>query len=378
MTKIRVLLATVAALVFIMTGNTDAALAAEIAGGSAIRITEPVEGDLLVAGRNVEIRATVKGDLAVAGGRVSIEQPVNGYAMAAGRTIQVNGPIRDDLWAAGATIEVNAPIGDNAMLAGREINLDSSAGIRGDGRIAAATVNIEAPIERNVKIYARTARIASEIGGSVQANVQRLRVMPGATIRGDLLVNGPHPPEIASGATVVGQVRFNEVAQRSQWRWLLWWLFSFAALLTLGFAAIAFSPWWTEHVASKIRERPGASFATGLLGLLLLPIIAGLLLATIIGIPLAVTLLALYVVAILLSGVFVAYLLGEFLLDRIGQRDASAWARMLVGALVVSLVTSLPWIGGIAQLIVLLVGFGALVLERRESSRGPRPAVATA
>jgi hypothetical protein len=43
---------------------------------------------------------------------------------------------------------------------------------------------------------------------------------------------------------------------------------------------------------------------------------------------------------------------------------------MAVGALAVSLLMSLPWIGGIVQLIVLLIGFGALVLEQRESKLG--------
>ncbi len=79
---------------------------------------------------------------------------------------------------------------------------------------------------------------------------------------------------------------------------------------------------------------------------------------------------ALYVVAILLSGVFVDYLIGGWLLSQIQRGNTSPWARMAVGALVVSLLMSLPWIGGIVQLIVLLIGFGALVLEQRESKLG--------
>jgi hypothetical protein len=45
--------------------------------------------------------------------------------------------------------------------------------------------------------------------------------------------------------------------------------------------------------------------------------------------------------------------------------------------LIVSFFMSLPWIGGIVQLIVLMIGFGALVLERRDSRRGLEPATAT-
>jgi hypothetical protein len=113
---------------------------------------------------------------------------------------------------------------------------------------------------------------------------------------------------------------------------------------------------------------------TGLVALLLAPLIAGLLLLTIIGIPLAVIVLAFYVIAILLSGVFMAYLAGGWLLERIRRGNAAPWLRMAAGALLVSLLMALPWIGGIAQLIVLLIGFGALVLEQRDWRHQLQPA----
>ncbi|MGH7825690.1 MAG: hypothetical protein ACREQ7_11025 [Candidatus Binatia bacterium] len=376
MKNLRLRLVAIAIALIAAGANSAAAWAVETAGGDTIVVKKPVNDDLIAAGQRVDIRAAINGDLIVAGADVAIEEPVDGYAMAAGRNIDVNGPVRNDLWAAGASIEVNAPIGDNAMLAGREVNLHSSAAVRGDARIAAGTAGIEAPIERNLNIVAGTAQIGSEVGGSVEARVQRLRVLPGAVIRGDLLVHGPYAPEISPEAKVLGQVRFNEIPERNQWSWLLWWLFGFAALLVLGFAAVTLSPLWANRVAAKISERPGASALIGMLSLLLVPIIAGLLLVTIIGIPLAVVLLALYVVAILLSGVFVAYLVGGWLLDRINRRGASPWMRIVVGALVVSLFMSLPWIGGIVQLIVLLIGFGALVLERRDSRHRLQPAAA--
>jgi hypothetical protein len=64
---------------------------------------------------------------------------------------------------------------------------------------------------------------------------------------------------ISPEAKVLGQVRFNEVAARSRWSWLLWWLFGFAALLILGLAIVALTPLWSDRVAAKIVERPGVS-----------------------------------------------------------------------------------------------------------------------
>jgi hypothetical protein len=377
MKKIRYRLLVVVIALISITAIASGAAAFEVARGDSVIVKQRVNDDLLAAGQRVEIQAAINGDLAVAGASVSIEEPVAGYAMAAGRKVDINAPVQNDLWAAGASIEVNAPIGDNALLAGRNIKVHSSAAVGGDARIAGGTVTLEAPIERNLNIAARDALISSEIGGSVEARVQRLKVLPGGVIRGDLVVHSPYPPEISSEANVLGQVRFNETAERNQWIWLWWWLFGFAALLALGFAAVALSPLWTHAVAAKITERPGASALTGVLGLFLAPLIAALLLITIIGIPLAIILLAFYVVAILLSGVFVAYRTGVWLLRPFGRGNASPWMRMAAGALIVSFFMSLPWIGGIVQLIVLMIGFGALVLERRDSRRGLEPATAT-
>lgn len=367
------------ALVILGTASLPApAAAVQTAGGHTVRIDRPVQDDLLAAGQHVELGAAVQGDVALAGADVRIEQAVRGYLLAAGKNVEINGPIQNDLWAAGETIRINAPIGDNGMLAGRRVEIHSNSAVRGDARIAGDTVVIEAPIEGHLDVAARTARLSSTVNGSVQARVQRLTILPSAVIQGDLTVNGPYAPEISPEARILGKVHFNQVAARSQWSWLWWWVFSATTLLVLGLAALLFSPSWASHVAETIRLRPGASALTGLLGVLLVPVLFGLLLVTVIGIPLAIVLFALYLVALLLSGVFVAYHVGTWLLDALHRQHASRWLRMVAGVFLVSLLVSLPWIGGIAQLIVLLLGFGALVLERRTSRHRLTPADAVA
>jgi hypothetical protein len=106
------------------------------------------------------------------------------------------------------------------------------------------------------------------------------------------------------------------------------------------------------------------------LGMILIPLICMLLAITIIGIPLAIVLFALYCVALLLSGVFVSYLIGGWLLRRLNRPETSPYARLAAGALVLAFFASLPWVGGVVQLLVLIIGFGALILEGRDSWRG--------
>jgi hypothetical protein len=293
--------------------------------------------DRMSAGEAVHVEAPVQGDLAAAGRTVSIAAPVEGYALAAGRRVEVlGGGIADDLWAAGAEVVLDAPVGDNAHLAGRVVRLQEGTRVEGDVRVAAASVSLA----------------------------------PGAVVRGDLVVRSPAPPEISPEAQVLGEVRYDGPPQAGGGiaAWLAAWLFWFLALLVVGFVALwLFAP-WAGRVARALRERPGASALAGLGGVVLTPMAIALLAVTVIGIPLALILLGFYVVGVVLAGALVAYRVGGMLLAPEASRP---WPRMALGALIVSAAMSLPWLGGLAQLLVLLLGFGALVLERWSALRQP-------
>jgi cytoskeletal protein CcmA (bactofilin family) len=328
-----------------------------------------VKGDLVTAGRNVNVQAEIDGDLAVAGANVTVAGPVDGYLMAAGSNVNINGKVDDDLWAAGSQVHVNAPIDDNARLAGSSVILQPQASVGGDAYLAGNVVEVRGRVERDLKVRAVEARLASEIGGSVQARAGSLKVLPGAVIRGDLIAYGPTPPEIAPEAQVLGRVQYQPVGG-GRWglmTWLGWWLCLFLGLLILGAATIALSSWWTGRVAENLTRHFGYSLLAGLAGLILIPLVCVLLAVTVIGIPLAIVLFALYCVAVLLSGVFVSYLIGGWLRGRLKRPETSPYGRLAVGALVVSFFASLPLFGWIVQALVLVIGFGALILERRDS-----------
>ncbi len=144
-------------------------------------------------------------------------------------------------------------------------------------------------------------------------------------------------------------------------------MFIFLAVLILGAAAIALSARWTDRIAEKLARHFGYSLLAGIIGLIVVPLICVLMAVTVIGIPLAIVLLALYCVALALSCVFVSYLIGGWLLGRLRRTETSPYARLAAGALVVSFFSSLPWVGWVIQLVVLMIGVGALILERKDS-----------
>jgi hypothetical protein len=142
-------------------------------------------------------------------------------------------------------------------------------------------------------------------------------------------------------------------------------LFLFLGLLILGLAALAFAPDWPVRVAGTMRMHTWASILSGVFILVVIPITVASLAVTLIGIPLAIVMFAFYVATLLLAGVFVSYRTGDWLVERLHRMQTSLWVRMILGVLVISFGMSLPTVGLIFTAIVMIVGAGALVLERR-------------
>lgn len=242
--------------------------------------------------------------------------------------------------------------------------------IHHDAVLAGGKVEVAGKIERDLKLAAGEVRLASEVGGSVQARTDKLIILPTAVIRGNLKVYSPAPPEIAPQAQILGRLEHIQIErENAAVSWCKRWGYSFLALALVGLVAISLSSLWANRVVTMFTNQPGVAFLSGLAGLILIPLVALLLLASVIGIPLAFIVLALYAVALLLSGVFAACFVGGWVLGQFNRPQASRWMRMVVGALAVSWLVSLPWLGALFGLCILLARWGALLLEQRASWR---------
>jgi cytoskeletal protein CcmA (bactofilin family) len=330
-----------------------------------VTVERPSTDDVVAAGDTVQIESEIQGDVATAGASVTIDGPVSGYAMAAGRHVKVGGRIDNDLWAAGETVTVDGQVGDTATIAGRNVQIGSGSSIGDKAILAGETVQVDGRVEHDLRIAAAHALIGGEVGGTVEARARRVELLPGAVINGDLVVRAAQPPEISPQARVSGQVRYEQLQQRTFASWPLYWLFAFLALLALGLPLLYFFPSWPARIARTMTARFGASFLTGVAVLIVVPIAVAVLAVTLVGIPLAVVLFALYVAIVVLSTVFVAYEVGAWLLTRMRRESAAPWQRLALGAVIVSLLMSLPAVGWLAAIAVVIVGSGALAIERR-------------
>jgi hypothetical protein len=168
----------------------------------------------------------------------------------------------------------------------------------------------------------------------------------------------------------------------------------FVILLLIGALPLWLMPGWVRSAETALRERPLASVGAGLLTLvgyvvwvvavvllvILLAIIFGLAqLGALVAITIFAGILTLMVSTFLfvlgiayLADIVVGFTIGRLFLS---GRTLSRWQEvgmLAVGLAVVVIVTSLPIIGGIAKLVVIILGLGALAIAAWSGWRGRR------
>ena len=311
---------------------------------------QTVNHDYFAAGSSVEIDGTVNGDVYVAGGQIIINGIVNGDVLAAGGSITVDGTVNGNVRAAGGSVVVDGHVTKNVSVAGGNVQLAHHAVI--DGSVAAASGNLQD---------------SSTTAGDVNAAVGQLTVGSDAHIGGTVVYWSNRTATIANGS-VAGSVTHHTPQMKHAASWsfagalfmALYWLVAAYILATLLYVWL---PRHSQAVTKTVRERPWQSLGWGVAAVIAIPIVGIVLMITVIGIPLALSLWALYAIAALLAPVWIIMTLRELLSARMA--DVNTFLMLLLAAVIYTLITLIPIVGGLFIVITGLMGLGASLSSGR-------------
>jgi hypothetical protein len=329
------------------------------AGGNIISISADVEKSLYVGGNVVTIDGDIEDNLAVGGGTVMLRGDVGGTVHAGGGTVIIDGAITDDLFIGGGTVTIS-----------------DTASVGGDLIVGGGVVNIQGPIEGNVLLGAGQATIDSKIGGQVEAEVEKFLLGDNAEVTGDIVYKSPEEMEMADGAVVLGEVKFDQASVKTNptmpAKALKPKVFvkfaSFGLLIKLVVSAVTsltlvslFNKWIGQTTKEALTNF-WASLGVGFAALLLTPVVGVILMITLIGAWLGALLMAIYSLMILLSLSIASISFGSWLMKLFGQRSKYLvdWKAALLGALAMSLVILVPVVGGLLYFIFMLISLGSL------------------
>ena len=322
-----------------------------LALGQTISIDGNVNGDLLAFGREVVVRGNVTGNLVTGAQRVTIEGTIGGSVLGAGESVSLeNSRVGRDLYGFGNRVRLgsSANVAGNAIAGGENVDVDGRVGVdfRGFGKF----VNVTGAVEGDVEGFGDSVTIAStaRVGGNVTGRVDTA---------GDL--------SVASGAVVGGSVD-EQIVEREQRRnryertgYYVSQVVRLGAMFLAGLLLFwAFPALRDASLPNVIAVLKAGGI--GLAAAVTLPVAALLLCFTIIGIPLGVLTFVLGAIGLYFSKIVISQIIGRVAFRAAATPPHHA-VTLLAGLAIVILAINLPAVGGIANFVLTLIGFGIIV-----------------
>jgi len=380
--------------------------------GDTVPAGQVIDNDVLARGTDVIIDGTINGDLLAIGSTVTVNGPVSGSLVAVGRTVTVNGQVGGSVYVVGRTLQLGAPadVVHNVHFAG--LLLDSQSGSRIGRDLVAASVRgrVSSEIGRTLNALILLLTFDGRIGGGVGAPGAGA-LLPGEVDPGSTLLFvgssggklfGLAAPSLGTPSLQQDQPADSPAAFPE---WLAARLGDLAVLLLLGGLIMWLRPALIQWPAEGLRRKPLPATGFGLLALTLainvvaIAVLLGVLLFVVgiwlggvtlwelafllwgIGYPALILACSLFALTVVYgSKLVVANLGGTLILQRLAPTSLEGGGRflpLLLGLVLYVILRSVPILGWAVEVIVTVLGLGALwvALRRQRSALVESPAL---
>ena len=310
----------------------------------------PLGDDLLFAGGNLVASGdTVKANLFASAGTVDLKNTTVGAdAFVSGETINVSDmAAKNNIFIAGNNLTVSGTTCKTLFAAGNNLDLAADAT---DAYAAGRTVFLKGTFEGNVEIAA-----------------QSVVIDPYIVVKGKLSVHAESEPTIASTAKITDYEFVQEesssfdisqgFANIGSEAWLKSLLMTLLSMLLIGIVMLVFLRSEVVNASGLlVRNRPVAILVTGLLSLILLPVLALGFFLSMVGWPIGVALVAIYTCITVLCVAYTAIALGRAAFIRINK-----WISSIIFLIIFALLMSLPVVDFIVAVLCLVFTVGSMV-----------------
>lgn len=338
-----------------------------------IPATETIDDTVIATGRQVVIEGTITGNLIAGGQQVRVLGEVRGSLIAFAKDVVVEGTVGGDVFSASQNLDVRGRILRSVHALAADVDIARGARVERDALLVCEGGRVGGSVGHDLRVAGDVFTISGEVARAVDVSGHELDLTTTARIGGEVTaaVQSAASFTRAPGAQLAHEPQVRVVGRRGLSHELRQWLtprFYFWAAVRIA-AALAFGLflYWLVPALFQWPTPPErrllASGGIGFLALVATPAAAALLGVTVVGLPLGVLAIGAWMVAIYLSGILVALVLGRLLLRGVRANGGAFALTLLAGLVVLQVAVHLPYLGGVARLLVILVGLGLLVTQ---------------
>ena len=328
------------------------------------------EGDLYVFAADTNISGQLNGDLLAWSGQVRIDGNVEGDVIVGAGSLDVAGDVSDTIRFFGSTGTIRGRVDGDVVAFGAMLTIGEDAHITGNLVVCAGVLQLDGTVDGDVSFTGGEANLGGAVGGDARIEADAVRLLSGASIQGDFEYTTRKELVQADGAVVHGETIFTEKPEETGsgksrgWRMALWTWKTLSAIV-VGLVLIALFRSLVPILTATLEGEALMGMAIGFGAFLIVPFASLLAIVLIISMPLGLVGLILFFVALYLAKMPVAVWVGRRLLSLAGSRDPSPYVALAVGLLMLHLIFSIPWLGGLSWLVATWLGLGATILATR-------------
>ena len=338
---------------------------------------QEVKNDLIVVAQRARIDGDVDGDLIVFANVVTVTGHVKGDILCFAGALRVEGPVDGNVRVMTQNLTLNGAVGRNVMSWNGVMELGEKATVGGTMTLFSGASELNGRIAGDLLALTGSMEINGALGRDAMIRGERLTIGPSAQIAGKTKYIGRNEPNVSSSAKLGSPLditikRRGPDYTRAGYYWhqvLLW-----GASFLFGLVLLLVAPGFCSD-AVQASKRIGSSMGFGALFLFTTPIAAIIACATIVGLGVGIAALMCYLIAVYSAQVYVGSWLGETLLGA-ASGIGPLIGRMALGLAIIHGLYSVPFVGPLVRLLVVIWGLGALVLALHKRMRPQSTAVA--
>lgn len=328
-------------------------------GGQSININTDVDNELFAAGYNLTVNGSnVDGSAFVAGYNVGMyDCNIDGSIFAAGETVTISSAVNHNIFAAGSVVALkDKSVARAVNVVGGDVSLTGSY-----QSVAAAGANVF---------------FNGTVNGDITLEGENIEIGDKAVVTGTLTVTSSMEPVINSNN--IGEYKFvksaetdrQEVADKAVkglialkilgfFKKVIYWA---VAYVILGILLLIFFKDKLVSSVDAFKTRTASVLASGIIAMLLLPIVCILLFVTGICAPVGGFVSVLTIVTYCIAGVFTAVtLVRELIFAVIAKKRINQFAEVAISAAVFGVIKCIPIIGKLLLLFAAMFTFGYII-----------------
>lgn len=365
---------------------------------------EKEDEPLVHVGINVDLKDPMSSDMSAFGARIFLDNKVEGDFNAMGEDIVILSPVQGNLDIVARKVLVSSKIKGDAQIFASRVLFKERARVEGKTYILAQKVVLKGRMKGEVLIRAQKVYLDGKIEGNLIIDAPKIILGKNVILNGALIYPQGAFLKISKEAKIIGGQKFLEKSKMEEYgedfendvfegiidsqvhnimhtflhkgveghwsfnmNWgpfliiILLWIVAFS-VLSLFYRA---SPHILRNLTNEALENPGRSLGIGLIGLIMIPVLAILMCLTIVGIPVALIVGFAYFLFLFLGKILGVWIFAQWFLSFTPFREKPSCGRDLVSFLialpVVSCLSLIPLFGWLFAMLIFLTGFGVLL-----------------